>query len=187
MLQNKYSFNFIANNRRRYSRERSHQRVYELGGPTQELHPFCSVFRIYKVVALSGAFFRYSHSWLSYGFRIGSDRSAFIRFSDRSLPSFAHASRVFVYNFSVPRTSVLVQLHLYFLIQIQKTHSCYRCISLFSCVLLQVVAPLGPSSVTVIFGFYTVFGSDRIGHEVKSQTFFGFYTVFGSDRIGHKV
>ena len=31
--------------------------------------------------------------------------------------------------------------------------------------------PLGPSSVTVIFGFYTVFGSDRIGHQVsKAQT-----------------
>ena len=39
--------------------------------------PFCSVFRIYKVVALSGAFFRYSHLWLFYGFRIGSDRVIF--------------------------------------------------------------------------------------------------------------
>ena len=35
---------------------------------------FCSVFRIYKVVAISGAFFRYSHLWHLYGFRIGSDR-----------------------------------------------------------------------------------------------------------------
>ena len=51
----------------------------------------------------SGAFFRYSHFWLLYGFRIGSDRT-------------------FVYNLSVPRTSVSVQLHLYVLIQIQKGH-----------------------------------------------------------------
>ena len=33
--------------------------------------PFCSVFCIYKVVAPSGAFFRYSHLWLLCGFRIG--------------------------------------------------------------------------------------------------------------------
>ena len=49
--------------------------------------PFCSVFRIYKVVALSGAFFRCSHLWLLYGFRIGSDRSYPVFGSDRSYPA----------------------------------------------------------------------------------------------------
>ena len=67
----------------------------------------------------------------------------------------------FVDHFLVPRTSV--QLSCISISTFKKisfaidAHFSLSCVFTSSC-------PSGPSSVTVIFGFYTVFGSDRIGH-----------------------
>ena len=43
------------------------------GGEGSQRAPLAQALRA-VVVALSGAFFRYSHLWFLYGFRIGSDR-----------------------------------------------------------------------------------------------------------------
>ena len=59
---------------------------------------------------------------------------------------------------------VSVELHLYFLIQIQKRYIFVKDAYPFSAAFFyKYLPPQGPSSATVIFVFHTVFGSDRIG------------------------
>ena len=61
----------------------------------------------------SGAFFRYSHFWLLYGFRIGSDRSVHVCWRHAFVCILSIVSLYLV-------LVVSVELHIYFLIQIQE-------------------------------------------------------------------